>query len=64
MELKDKRVIVVGLGKSGASSARLLEAKGAKVLVLEQKPRQEVLAAAEALEKSGIEIKCRRIWTG
>jgi len=57
MELKDKKAVVVGLGKSGESAAKLLKTREAKVLVLEQKPLQEVLAAAQNLEKFGIEVK-------
>ena len=58
MELKDKIVAVVGLGKSGMSSARLLLAKGARVTALEQRPRLEVQAAADELERLGAGVRC------
>jgi len=56
MELKNKKVIVVGIGKSGASSAKLLKSLGAEVKVLDLKPREAVAPAAAELEKIGIEV--------
>ncbi|WP_325382499.1 NAD(P)-dependent oxidoreductase, partial [Edaphobacter sp.] len=44
MELKNKRVLVVGLGKSGLSSALFLRAQGARVTVSDTR-------SAEALAK-------------
>ena len=40
MELNNKRVLVVGLGKSGVASALFLKAHGAKVTVSDTKPRR------------------------
>ena len=42
MELKGKKVIVIGLGKSGESAVRLLLKEGADVLVLEKKKESEL----------------------
>jgi UDP-N-acetylmuramoylalanine--D-glutamate ligase len=38
MELKNKRVLVVGLGKSGLAAARFLKERGAKVTVSDARP--------------------------
>ncbi len=48
----DKRVAVVGLGRSGAAAARLLSVRGAQVVVTDDKPADRVggfLQAAKAL---------------
>ncbi len=37
-DLKDKRVLVVGLGRSGVAAARFLKAKGARVTVSDSRP--------------------------
>jgi len=57
MELQNKTAVVVGLGKSGVSSARLLMAKGANVLALDQRPKAELSPAAQELEKTGVAVK-------
>lgn len=57
MELRNKNVAVVGLGKSGLATARLLHSLGAEVLVLEKKPRAEVEPAASELEQLGVVVK-------
>ena len=41
MDLNDKRVLVVGLGKSGVASALFLKANGARVTVSDSKPEAE-----------------------
>ena len=38
MELKNKRVLVVGLGRSGLAAARFLKAQGARVTVSDSRP--------------------------
>ena len=38
MELKNKRVLVVGLGKSGLAAARFLKERGARVTVSDARP--------------------------
>ena len=57
MELKGKKVIVVGLGKSGVSSSRLLRHLGADVKVLEQKPEAQVRESAKSLGEIGVKVK-------
>ena len=42
MELANKRVLVVGLGKSGVASALFLQARGARVTVSDAKPQDQL----------------------
>ena len=42
MELNNKRVLVVGLGKSGVASALFLKAHGARVTVSDTKSGDEL----------------------
>jgi UDP-N-acetylmuramoylalanine--D-glutamate ligase len=54
MELRDKRVVVVGLGLSGIAACRLLCAHGAKVVGTDSK--REVSADVRALEAEGVAL--------
>ena len=42
MDVNNKRVLVVGLGKSGVASALFLKAKGARVTVSDAKPQDQL----------------------
>jgi UDP-N-acetylmuramoylalanine--D-glutamate ligase len=42
MDVRGKKVVVVGFGKSGQSAVRLLLVKGANVVVSESKPKEEL----------------------
>jgi UDP-N-acetylmuramoylalanine--D-glutamate ligase len=57
MELKDKRVLVVGLGKSGVASAQFLQASGAKVTVSDSKSPDELASEIPALLERGIAVE-------
>src|SRR6202140_2025345 len=57
MELKDKRVLVVGLGKSGVASALFLKARGARVTVSDTKSGDELRNEIPALLDHGITIE-------
>jgi UDP-N-acetylmuramoylalanine--D-glutamate ligase len=57
MELQNKIAVVVGLGKSGVASAKLLKARGASVLALDQRPKEELSPAARELETIGVSVK-------
>src|SRR6202049_1868539 len=57
MELKDKRVLVVGLGKSGAASALFLKAHGAKVTVSDTKSGDELRNEIPVLLDHGITVE-------
>lgn len=43
MDLKDRRVVVVGMARSGVAAVRLLQQKGAYVRAVDEKPMGEVL---------------------
>jgi UDP-N-acetylmuramoylalanine--D-glutamate ligase len=57
MELKDKRVLVVGLGKSGVASALFLKAHGARVTVSDTKSGDELHNEIPALLDHGITVE-------
>jgi UDP-N-acetylmuramoylalanine--D-glutamate ligase len=52
-ELAGKRVVVVGLGKSGLAAARLCLRRGARVVATDDKPLSALPAEARALEGLG-----------
>lgn len=54
-ELKDKRILVVGLGKTGVSLCHFLSQHGAQVTVTDHKSKPELSAQLELLE--GLPIK-------
>ncbi len=56
MELAGKRVLVVGLGKSGLAAARFLKARGARVTVSDSRPAT-VIAELPALLEQGIVVE-------
>jgi UDP-N-acetylmuramoylalanine--D-glutamate ligase len=57
MELKDKRVLVVGLGKSGVASALFLKAHGALVTVSDTKSGDELHNEIPVLLDHGIAVE-------
>ena len=57
MELKDKRVLVVGLGKSGVASALFLKAQGAQVTVSDTKSGDELRNEIPVLLDHGITVE-------
>lgn len=56
MDLRDKHVVVVGLGRSGVAAAHLALARGAKVTGADAMPRERASAAAIALEGRGVTL--------
>jgi UDP-N-acetylmuramoylalanine--D-glutamate ligase len=60
MELKNKRVLVVGLGRSGVSSAIFLQEHGAKVIVSDSKAEAQLQREVPALLDRGISIETGR----
>ncbi len=48
--------IVLGLGKSGISAAKLLKSEGKKVLVLENNSNQKLISISKKLESEGINV--------
>ena len=57
MELKDQRVLVVGLGKSGVAAAHFLQQRGARVTVSDSKPQTELNREIPALLDKGIVVE-------
>jgi UDP-N-acetylmuramoylalanine--D-glutamate ligase len=57
MQLKDKRVLVVGLGKSGVASALFLKAHGAQVTVSDTKSGDELRNEIPVLLDHGITVE-------
>ncbi|MBI3647857.1 MAG: UDP-N-acetylmuramoyl-L-alanine--D-glutamate ligase [Actinobacteria bacterium] len=54
--MRGERVLVVGAGVSGSAAARVFAEEGARVLVTDERPRDELPLAAE-LEELGIEVE-------
>jgi UDP-N-acetylmuramoylalanine--D-glutamate ligase len=57
MELKNKRVLVVGLGKSGIAAARFLRERGARVTVSDARSAAALGAEIPALLDAGIMVE-------
>src|SRR5271154_2330641 len=57
MDLQDKRVLVVGLGKSGVASALFLKSRDARVTVSDSKPEAELRDEILLLLEHGITIE-------
>ncbi|MBW2650899.1 MAG: UDP-N-acetylmuramoyl-L-alanine--D-glutamate ligase, partial [Deltaproteobacteria bacterium] len=50
MDLSGKRVLVIGLGRTGVATAGFLLDKGARVLAADEKPVSELGDAIEVLD--------------
>jgi len=59
VELKDKNILVIGLGKTGIAAARFAAERGAAVTATDEKPEAELREALGALE--GLPL---RVFTG
>jgi UDP-N-acetylmuramoylalanine--D-glutamate ligase len=57
MDLENKRVLVVGLGKSGVASALFLKSRGARVTVSDSKPEAELRKEILQLLDHGITVE-------
>ncbi len=57
MEIKGRRILVVGLGKSGVAAALFLGARGARVTVSDTKSEAELGAEIPALLDAGITVE-------
>src|SRR5580693_961100 len=57
MDVNNKRVLVVGLGKSGVASAIFLKARGARVTVSDAKPQAELKNEIPVLLDQGIAVE-------
>ncbi len=56
-ELAGKRVLVVGVAKTGLATARFLIDRGAKVTISERRPRAELPAEVDELETAGVTVE-------
>ncbi|MBI4390193.1 MAG: UDP-N-acetylmuramoyl-L-alanine--D-glutamate ligase [Nitrospinae bacterium] len=50
MELKDKKISVIGMGRTGVPAANFLAARGARVALTDQKGREELADRVERLD--------------
>src|SRR5437763_12721177 len=57
MDLSNKRVLVVGLGKSGVAAALFLKARGARVTVSDTKSEDQLRAEIPVLLDHGIAVE-------
>jgi UDP-N-acetylmuramoylalanine--D-glutamate ligase len=57
MELKDKRVLVIGLARTGVATALFCAARGARVTATESRPEAEVVGAAQKLRAAGVTLE-------
>src|SRR6185437_13534437 len=57
MDLANKRVLVVGLGRSGVASALFLQSRGAKVTVSDAKPQEQLGEDIPVLLDHGIAVE-------
>jgi len=57
MDLANKRVLVVGLGKSGVASALFLQSRGARVTVSDAKPQEQLGEDIPVLLDHGIAVE-------
>jgi UDP-N-acetylmuramoylalanine--D-glutamate ligase len=57
MDLQNKRVLVVGLGKSGVASALFLKSRGARVTVSDTKTPDELKAEIPRLLDAGVTVE-------
>ena len=57
MELRDKKVTVLGLARSGVAAAHLLQAVGASVTVADRKEERELADAFSRLDRRALTVK-------
>lgn len=60
LELRDKNVVVLGLGKSGLAAAELLARDGARVVVRDEAENGQVAIRAELLRRRGVRVELGR----
>lgn len=56
MDISDKKILVIGAGRSGVAAAAFLAARGARVALNDRKPVEEWSADALALREAGVQM--------
>jgi len=56
MKVKDKKILVIGMGKSGVGAAHLLKDEGARVVIAERKENEENKKKAAQFLKEDIDV--------
>ena len=56
MDVSEKTILVIGLGKSGISAAQFLRTNGARVIATDDRPRNEFGADLIDLESTGVSL--------
>jgi len=57
MELRDRKILVVGLGKTGKDTVNFLLEKGAQVRVSDNSPIEKIRGDAKLLEQRGVKVE-------
>ena len=57
MQLKGKKVVVVGLGRTGLATARFLHKKGARVLVADTADETQLGDSVRTLREMGVALE-------
>jgi UDP-N-acetylmuramoylalanine--D-glutamate ligase len=57
MELKNKNIVIVGMGRTGLAAARFLHHRGARVLVTDKAGEKALGAAVGALRQLGVRVE-------
>lgn len=60
IQTENKRIVVVGLGKSGLATARFLAKRGASVVVTDQAPESKLGAMAASARELGVALELGR----
>ncbi|MGZ4886893.1 MAG: UDP-N-acetylmuramoyl-L-alanine--D-glutamate ligase, partial [Candidatus Aminicenantales bacterium] len=57
MELRDKKILIVGFERTGEALCRFLPARGAHVLVTEKKPEADLAARIKPWKERGVSFE-------
>ncbi|MGA6926114.1 MAG: NAD(P)-dependent oxidoreductase, partial [Desulfosarcina sp.] len=57
MDFRNRRVVVVGLGRTGAATARFLAIRGARVTLTDRAPAETLKASVAALDGLDVRLK-------
>lgn len=57
LDVTNKKIVVVGMARSGCAAARLLLRHGAQVMLIDQKPAEQLAAVTKEMEELGVTVK-------